>query len=57
MFLGSGERLGHYEIIASISPGGMGHVYRARDPRIERDVAIKVLSGEFSRDPGPSVSF
>ncbi len=51
MFLGSGERLGPYEIIAPIGAGGMGEVYRARDPGIECDVAIKVLSGELSRDP------
>ncbi len=51
MLLKSGDRLGPYEIIAPIGAGGMGEVYRARDPRIERDVAIKVLSGELSRDP------
>ncbi len=50
MSLKSGDRLGPYEIIAPIGAGGMGAVYRARDPRIERDVTIKVLSGELSRD-------
>ena len=50
MSLRAGNRLGPYEIIAPIGAGGMGQVYRARDPRIERDVAIKVLSGELSRN-------
>ena len=40
----SGHRLGPYEIIAALGAGGMGEVYRARDTRLERDVAIKVLS-------------
>jgi len=39
----AGEKLGHYEIIAPIGAGGMGEVYRARDPRLNRDVAIKLL--------------
>ena len=41
--LDSGDRLGKYEIIDSLGSGGMGEVYRARDPRLERDVAIKVI--------------
>jgi serine/threonine protein kinase len=41
--LSSGTRLGRYEIRSQIAAGGMGEVYRARDPRINRDVAIKVL--------------
>jgi Tol biopolymer transport system component/predicted Ser/Thr protein kinase len=41
--LTAGEKLGHYEIIASIGAGGMGEVYRARDPRLNREVAIKLL--------------
>jgi serine/threonine protein kinase len=42
--------VGHFEIAASIGAGGMGEVYRARDPRLNRDVAIKVLPESFSRD-------
>src|SRR5213594_488017 len=44
-------RLGPYEIIAPIGAGGMGEVYRARDPRLGRDVAIKVLPEHLSHDP------
>src|SRR6201984_3211819 len=43
-----GERLGPYEILAPIGAGGMGEVYRARDPRLNRDVAIKVSQERFS---------
>ncbi|HEY8141646.1 MAG TPA: protein kinase, partial [Kofleriaceae bacterium] len=50
MPLNAGSRLGPYEIIAPIGAGGMGEVYRARDPRLDRDVAIKVLPAEVSRD-------
>jgi tetratricopeptide (TPR) repeat protein/TolB-like protein len=46
-----GDRLGPYEIIAPIGAGGMGEVYRARDTRLGRDVAIKVLPAEFASDP------
>jgi serine/threonine-protein kinase len=46
--LASGTRLGPYEVIAQIGVGGMGEVYRARDTRLDRDVAIKVSSTEFS---------
>lgn len=45
-----GTRLGRYEIKSQIGAGGMGEVYRARDPRLGRDVAIKVLPGVFSSD-------
>jgi serine/threonine protein kinase len=51
MALTSGTKLGPYEIIAQIGAGGMGEVYRARDPNLGRDVAIKVLPSFFSRDP------
>jgi Tol biopolymer transport system component len=50
MPLASGTRLGPYEILAPLGAGGMGEVYRARDPRLERDVAIKVLPEHFSDD-------
>ena len=48
MPLGTGERLGPYEISDLLGAGGMGEVYRARDPRLGRDVAIKISSAEFS---------
>jgi serine/threonine protein kinase/Tol biopolymer transport system component len=48
--LTSGTRLGPYEIIAPIGAGGMGEVYRARDTRLERSVAIKVLPAEFAEN-------
>src|SRR5712692_8799413 len=51
MALSAGTRLGSYEIIAALGAGGMGEVYRARDPRLGRDVAIKVLPAAFSADP------
>src|SRR5262245_49910398 len=44
----AGERLGPYEILGTLGAGGMGEVYRARDPRMGREVAIKVSSQEFS---------
>jgi eukaryotic-like serine/threonine-protein kinase len=50
MPLQPGEKLGPYEILALIGKGGMGEVYRARDPRLNRDVAIKVLPQAFATD-------
>src|SRR5437016_7368730 len=47
MSLAAGARLGPYEIVAAIGAGGMGEVYRARDPRLRRDVAIKVATADF----------
>lgn len=51
MAVTSGSRLGPYEIVAPLGAGGMGEVYRARDERLERDVAIKVLPEAVSSDP------
>jgi eukaryotic-like serine/threonine-protein kinase len=48
--LASGSRLGPYEIVAPLGAGGMGEVYRAKDPRLGRDVAVKVLPASFSTD-------
>jgi eukaryotic-like serine/threonine-protein kinase len=48
MPLSAGDKLGPYEIVALIGKGGMGEVYRARDPRLGRDVAIKVSTSPFS---------
>jgi len=51
MPLTSGTKLGPYEIQSPLGAGGMGEVYRARDTRLERDVAIKVLAAGLSSDP------
>src|ERR1700689_3642209 len=51
MVLTPGTKLGAYEIQSLLGAGGMGEVYRARDTRLERDVAIKVLPAHLSSDP------
>ena len=51
MTLASGTRLGPYEITAPLGAGGMGEVYRARDTRLERTVAVKILPAHLSSDP------
>lgn len=51
MSLAAGTRLGPYEVVASVGAGGMGEVYRARDTRLERTVAIKVLPQDLSSSP------
>ncbi|HET7840146.1 MAG TPA: serine/threonine-protein kinase, partial [Terriglobia bacterium] len=48
--MNSGTKLGPYEIVGQVGAGGMGEVYRARDSRLERDVAIKVLPASFASD-------
>ena len=50
MALSAGTRLGPYEVLGLIGAGGMGEVYRARDSRLARDVAIKVILPTFARD-------
>src|SRR6266567_1389494 len=51
MNLTAGTRLGPYEILAPLGVGGMGEVYRARDARLKREVAVKVLPTTFATDP------
>src|SRR5579864_3951544 len=51
MPLAAGDRLGPYEIVAPLGAGGMGEVYRARDPRLGRDVAVKILPEQVAGDP------
>ena len=51
MALNVGDRLGHYDVTALLGEGGMGQVYRARDTKLDRDVALKVLPEAFTADP------
>ncbi len=51
MALEAGTRLGHYEVLSSLGAGGMGEVYRAKDTKLGREVAIKLLLAEVSADP------
>ena len=51
MALASGTRLGPYELLSPAGAGGMGEVYRARDTRLGREVAIKVLPAQLSQNP------
>jgi len=57
MALTAGTRLGPYEIVAALGAGGMGEVYRARDSRLAREVAIKVLPASFANDPDRRARF
>src|ERR1041385_2722879 len=57
MPLVSGNRVGHYEILAPLGAGGMGEVYRARDTKLNREVAIKILPEAFAQDPDRMVRF
>ena len=51
MSLSPGASLGSYVVVGSLGAGGMGEVYRARDTRLDRDVAIKILPEGFALDP------
>ena len=57
MSLAAGSRLGSYEVIAPIGAGGMGAVYRARDERLDREVAIKVLADSLTKDDAAMARF
>src|SRR5215470_9189073 len=57
MPLTSGTKLGPYEIIAPLGAGGMGEVYRARDTRLDRLVAVKILPTHLSADPARKLRF
>src|ERR1039458_7784070 len=57
MPLSSGDKLGPYEIVAPIGAGGMGEVYRARDTRLGRDVALKILPADLANDPSRRARF
>src|SRR6202163_678030 len=57
MTLTAGTRLGPYEVIKPLGTGGMGEVYRARDARLNRDVAIKILPPAFAADPARLARF
>ena len=50
MALEAGTKLGHYEVVSSLGAGGMGEVYRAKDTKLGREVAIKLLLEEVSQD-------
>ena len=51
MPLTPGTTLGPYEVLAAIGAGGMGEVYKARDTKLDRDVALKILPDAFLNDP------
>src|SRR5271156_791352 len=57
LMVSSGTHLGPYEIVALLGAGGMGEVYRARDSRLNRTVAVKILPPQVAADPGRRARF
>ena len=57
MSLTPGTRLGAFEIVGKLGEGGMGEVYRARDAKLGRDVALKILPATFANDPDRLMRF
>src|SRR5437773_10328889 len=57
MPLASGSRLGPYEVVSPLGAGGMGEVYKARDTKLGRDVALKILPDAFTSDPARVARF